>query len=135
MKGNNLKSIKIDYTRSSSKSFEEAVRSVEAETAKVGFRVLYIHDVQQTLNEKGFKIEPLKIIEICNAKNAYNVIQKDIRLALCLPCKINVYVKNGKTYISGMRPVLMEKIFPKLDVRNIISEVDTVIKEIINNAK
>lgn len=128
-----MKSIKIDYTRSSSKSFEEAVESVEVETAKAGFRVLYIHDIKETLAKKGFEIEPLKIIEICNAKNAYTVISKDINLALCLPCKINVYVKKGKTYISGMRPVLMKEIFRDID--DLVDDVEKVIKTIVDRAK
>lgn len=125
----------IDYTIPTDKSFVEAVASIVSETKRVGFKVLHVHDVKETLSQKGFEIEPLKIIEICNAKNAYHAIQKDIRLGLCLPCKINVYVKSGKTYISGMRPVLMEKIFPRLDVRELVNEVDKVIKEIINKAK
>ncbi len=125
--------MKIDYTVQTKKSFDETVEDVSAETAKVGFRVLYIHDVQQTLNEKGFKIEPLKIIEICNAKNAFNAITKDINLALCLPCKINVYVKNGKTYISGMRPALMKEIFINID--DLVDEVEKAIKTIVDNAK
>lgn len=125
--------MKIDYTVQTKKSFDEAVESVIAETAKVGFRVLYIHDVKKTVGTKGFEIEPLKIIEICNAKNAYTAIQKDINLALCLPCKINVYMKNGKIYISGMRPVLMKKIFKNID--DLVDEVDKAIKTIVDNAK
>ncbi len=125
--------MKIDYTVQTDKSFDEAVESVSAETAKVGFRVLYIHDVQQTLDEKGFKIEPLKIIEICNAKNAFNAITKDINLALCLPCKINVYVKSGKTYISGMRPALMKEIFKNID--DLVDKVEKAIITIVDNAK
>lgn len=123
----------IDYTVGSKKSFNETVESVEAETAKAGFRVLYIHDIKETLGKKGFKIEPLKIIEICNAKNAYTAIQKDIDLALCLPCKINVYTKNGKTYISGMKPELMKEIFKDID--DLVDEVEKTIQNIVDNAK
>lgn len=125
----------IDYTVKSGKSFDKAVESVVIESAKVGFRVLHIHNVKETVGKKGFVIEPLKIIEICNAKNAYTAIQKDIRLALCLPCKINVYTKNGKTYISGMRPLLMKEIFPQVDIHDLTNEVDTLLCSIIDNAK
>lgn len=125
--------MKIDYTVQTKKSFDKAVNNVEVETAKAGFRVLYIHDVQKTLKEKGFKIEPLKIIEICNAKNAYSAISKNINLALCLPCKINVYVKNGKTYISGMKPVIMKKIFK--NINDLVVEVEKAIKTIVDQAK
>lgn len=126
--------MKIDFTLETKKTFSEAVNDVMVETEKAGFKVLYIHNIQKTLNKKGYKIEPLKIIEICNAKNAYNAIQKDIKLALCLPCKINVYEQSGKTYISGMRPLSIKKMFPHIQLGTFIEEVDKVIKKIVSNA-
>ncbi len=125
----------IDYTVNTSKSFDAAVKSVVSETEKAGFRVLYTHDIKETLGKKGFEIEPLKIIEICNAGNAYNAVQKDIRLALCLPCKINVYTKDGKTVISGMRPILIKTAFPDLEMGSLIQEVDTKIRAIVDKAR
>ena len=117
----------FDYTVSTEKSFEEAVKAVAKETKKAGFRVLYIHDVTATLTEKGFKIEPIKIIEICNAKSAYTVLQADIKIGLCLPCKINIYRKNETTYISGMRPVILSQFFPNANLSNLPAEVDKLI--------
>ena len=125
----------FDYTVSTKKSFDEAVRSVEEETKKVGFRVLYIHDVSATLKEKNFQIEPFKIIEICNAKSAYAVLKADIKIGLCLPCKINVYVKDKQTFISGMRPVILSQFFPKANLGNLPTEVDAIIKGIIDRSK
>jgi len=125
----------FDYTVTTEKSFDEAVKAVEQETKAAGFRVLYIHDVTATLKKKDFKIEPFKIIEICNAKNAYTVLQADIKIGLCLPCKINVYRKDGITYISGMRPAILSKFFPNANLGNLPAEVDTIIRGIINNSK
>jgi len=125
----------FDYTVNTEKSFNEAVDAVEQETKSAGFRVLYIHDVAATLKEKSFNIEPFKIIEVCNAKSAYAVLQADVKIGLCLPCKINVYQKNGKTYISGMRPVILSQFFPKANLGNLPTEVDTIIRGIIDKSK
>ncbi len=125
----------FDYTVTSIKSFENAVEKVVQETKNAGFRVLYIHDVTKTLTEKGFTIEPFKIIEICNAKNAYNALRADVKIGLCLPCKINVYQKDGKTYISGMRPIILPQFFPKANLGNLPTEVDTIIRDIIDMSK
>jgi uncharacterized protein (DUF302 family) len=127
--------MKFDYTVETSKIFGKAVKAVELETAKAGFKVLHIHDVKQTLGGKGFEIEPFKIIEVCNAKSAYTVLQADIKIGLCLPCKINVYVKDGKTFISGMRPIVLPQFFPKADLGDLPKEVDQTIRSIIDNAK
>ena len=121
----------FDYTVTTKKSFDEAVTSVEKETKNVGFKVLHIHDVTATLKEKGFEIEPLKIIEVCNAKSAYAVLQADIKIGLCLPCKINVYLKDGRTYISGMRPIILPQFFPQANLGNLPVEVDEIIRAIV----
>lgn len=125
----------FDYTVKTKKSFDEAVSAVEQETANEGFKVLHIHNVQETLGAKDLEIEPFKIVEICNAKSAYTVLKADIKIGLCLPCKVNVYVKDGSTYISGMRPVILTQFFPEADLGNVPKEVDETIKSIIDKAK
>ena|SRR3989344_5003331 len=125
----------FDYTVTTEKSFDQAVKTVEQETKNAGFRVLYIHDVTATLKEKNFKIEPFKIIEICNAKSAYTVLLADIKIGLCLPCKINVYRKDGITYISGMRPIILPRFFPKANLGTLPVEVDAIIKGIIDRSR
>ena len=64
----------FERTLTSDKPFAEAVRTIEKKAAEKAFRVLHTHDVAGTLAEKGFPREPLKIIEICNAKYASQVL-------------------------------------------------------------
>ena len=127
--------MEFDYTLTTNKTFDEAVESVQEEIGKSGMRVLYVHDVQKTLGEKGFEREPFKIIEFCNAKFANEFLNKDIKLGLCLPCKINVYTKEGQTFISGMRPIILPQFFPEADLGERPQEIDQIIQNIINNAK
>jgi len=127
--------MEFDYTVTTQKDFDFAVLAVQEETAKAGFRALYVHDVRKTLDEKGFKIEPMKIIEFCNAKSAYAVLQEDAKIGLCLPCKILVYTKNGKTIISGMRPIILPKFFPEAQLGTLPEEIDALIKIVIDNSK
>ena len=125
----------FDYTVPTNKTFNEAVKAVEYETKNAGFRVLFTHDVTATLKEKGFEIEPFKIIEICNAKSAHAVLQADIKIGLCLPCKINVYQKEGQTFISGMRPIILPQFFPNANLGNLPTELDEIIRGIIDRSK
>lgn len=130
-----MKNTDFDYTVTTKKAFDEAVKAVEEETKTAGFRVLYVHDVVSTLAEKGFTIESFKIIEICNAKSAYTVLKANMKIGLCLPCKINVYQKDGKTYISGMRPIILPEFFPEAKLGNLPAEVDTIIRGIIDRSR
>ncbi|OHA90912.1 MAG: hypothetical protein A2665_02190 [Candidatus Zambryskibacteria bacterium RIFCSPHIGHO2_01_FULL_46_30] len=127
--------MEFDYTTTTTKTFDEAVWGVQDEIAKVGMRVLYVHDVQKTLAEKGFQRGPFKIIEFCNAKFADEFLNIDIKIGLCLPCKINVYTKDGQTIISGMRPIILPQFFPQADFGERPKEIDQIIQNIINNTK
>ena len=94
------------YTVETRKPFDLAVQAVEQKTAEKGFRVLHTHDVAATLAEKGFPRDPLKIIEICNARYASEVLKKDVNIALMLPCPVAVYTQAEKTFISTIcRPL------------------------------
>ena len=122
------------YSVNTTKSFEEAVKSVEEQTQANGFRVLYIHDVQETLAEKNFKINPLKILEVCNAKFASNALDIDLVVSLLMPCKINVYTAEGKIVISTLRPTSLASIFNKQELRTFAVEVEKILIAIIDQS-
>jgi uncharacterized protein (DUF302 family) len=125
----------FEYTTETKKSFDAAVQAVEAKSAEKGFRVLHTHDVAATLAEKGFPREPLKIVEVCNARYASEVLKKDVKIALMLPCPISVYTEGGKTYISTMLPTTLADFYPKAGVEAVAAEVEKAVLEIINEAK
>ncbi len=125
----------FQYTVETSKPFDEAVRSVEDTTAAHGFRVLHTHDVAATLAEKGFPRAPLKIVEVCNAKYASEVLAKDINIALMLPCPIAVYEQSGKTFISTMLPNTLAQFYPNAGIEDTAAKVQKAVLEIVNSAK
>ncbi|MEK7639058.1 MAG: DUF302 domain-containing protein [Patescibacteria group bacterium] len=127
--------MEFDYTVTTTKTFAKAVQSVQTEIANYGMRVLHVHDVQKTLGDKGFQRGPFSMVEFCNAKFASEFLNIDIKIGLCLPCKINVYIEGEQTFISGMRPVVLSHFFPDLDLGDKPKEVDEIIQNIINHAK
>jgi uncharacterized protein (DUF302 family) len=126
--------MELDYTVSTAKSQSEAVQAVVDGTAAHGFRVQFVHDVQETLAEKGFVREPLTIVEMCNAKFASQVLAADPKIGLMLPCPIMVYVQGGQTLISTMRPTLIGGFFPAAGIDEVAAEVEQVLFAIIDEA-
>ncbi len=125
----------FEYTVCTSKSFDAAVAAIAAKSAEKGFRVLHIHDVAATLAEKGFPREPLKIIEICNAKYASQVLEKDVKTALMLPCPICVYTEKGQTYISTLLPTSIADFFPQAGIASLAAEVEQIVLAIVHEAR
>jgi uncharacterized protein (DUF302 family) len=126
---------KFEYTVETKKPFEQAVEAVERLTAEKGFRVLHTHDVAATLAEKGFNREPLKIVEICNARYASEVLRRDVRTALMLPCPIAIYVSDGKTFISTLLPTAIADFYPEAGIESVAKEVERAALAIVDAAK
>lgn len=123
------------YSVVSEKSFDDAVRTVEEATAQKGFRVLHVHDVAATLKEKGFESEPVKIVEICNARYASRVLAENREISAFLPCRISVYQDSGQTRVSGLLPSMMADYFSSPDIGQVAQEVDAVVRDIVDRAR
>ncbi|MFQ5884252.1 MAG: DUF302 domain-containing protein [Thermoplasmata archaeon] len=127
--------IEFDYTVETERSFEDAVVSIRKATEGKGWSVLHVHDMKEILAVKGFDQEPLKMVEICSGKYANQFLDSDRLISLCMPCKINVYVMNGKVFISGMLLGVLPQFFPDAGLEDLATQVEKDVKEIIDSAK
>jgi uncharacterized protein (DUF302 family) len=125
----------FERTVTTDKAFEEAVSAIERKAGEKGFRVLHTHDVAATLAEKGFPHEPLKIIEICNAKYASQVLAKDVKISLMLPCPISVYEETGKTHISTLLPSSIVQFYPEAGIEELAAEVERIVLDVVEAAR
>ena len=133
----NMPIMKIEdfaYIVETKKSFDEAVVSVLKAVDKKGWALFQVYDVKERLAAKGFKQEPLKIIEICSGKHANKFLSKNKFISLCMPCKINVFEENGKIKIAGMNPTIISQFFPEVNKEE-TEDVEKDIKEIVDNSK
>jgi uncharacterized protein (DUF302 family) len=126
--------VELDYTVTTEKPYDEAVQAVVDSAAAHGFRVQFVHDVRETLAEKGFAREPVTIVEMCNAKYASEVLARDIKIGLMLPCPVMVYDLGGQVSISTMRPTLISAFFPQAELEQIAAEVEEKVVAIVDAA-
>lgn len=127
--------MQFDYTVPTNKTFAEAVADVQAALTERNFRVQFVHDVQETLAERGFEREPLTIIETCNAKHAHAVLAADPKIALMLPCPVVVYEQNGERFISTLKPSVIGDFYPDANIGDAAAAVETVLIEVLEAAK
>lgn len=126
--------IELEYFKQSAKSFDDTVAAIESASVRNGFRVLHIHNVQQTLKEKGFEIQKYDIVEVCNAKFAYQVLSTDKTVGMMLPCRIVVYEESGKVHVLLMKPTAISQIMPHVDFGSIPQEVETILMKVVDEA-
>ena len=123
----------FEFTVETKNSFDETVAAVEEKSVENGFRVLHTHDVTATLREKGFPRESQKIVEICNARYANEVLNKDVKVAVMLPCPISVYTQEGKTRITTLLPTAIAISFPRQE-SDVAAEVEKAVLAIVKSA-
>ena len=125
----------FDYSVTTSKTVDEAVLAIEAKALEKGFRVLHIHDVKATLAAKGFEIEPMKIVEVCSAKFASQVLAADKKISLMLPCPISVYEEGSLTCIAALKPSAIAGFYPDAGIESVAADVERIILSIIDEIK
>ena len=89
------------YIVDTEKSFEQASTDLEFEVKNLGFGVLHIHDLGETLRKKGVDFEEdCRVFEVCNPVQAAKVLSVDMKLNMALPCRISVFTEKGSTKIG-----------------------------------
>lgn len=125
------------YQVDTDKSFEQASNDLESAVVELGFGVLHIHDLGETLRKKGVEFtEDCKVFEVCNPKEAAKVLAIDMRLNMALPCRISVFTENNQTKIGLIKPAkMLSSLSDNPDLLEIATGVENKTIEMIEKAK
>ena len=125
------------YIVESDKSFDQASADLDAAVKKNGFGVLHVHNIGETLRNKGQAFEDdCKVFEVCNPQQAAKVLSTDMRLNMALPCRIAVFTENGKTKIGLIKPQeMLSSLSEDQALTKIAKEVEEKTIQMIDEAK
>lgn len=124
----------IAATMRSSQSVNDIVEQLQSIGQVNGFRTLAVHDVQQTLAEKGFERGPMRIVEICNAAFAHEALQRDMSVALFMPCRFTVYRDETASIVSLARPSMIARLLPHTDLGAMALEIEEKLIQVMKEA-
>ncbi len=124
------------YTRQTEKSVERATQDLEAAVAANGFGLLHTYDFRKILTGKGFDLPgECRVFEVCNPRQASEVLAVDMALNMVLPCRVSIYEDKGRTMIGMVPP---SDLLPLVSVDPAIAtsaqEVEATMKRIIDDA-
>ena len=127
----------MKYIVETPKSVEQAVADLQVAVQGHKFGVLHIHNLQETLKQKGVDFpNACQILEICNPQKAKEVLTNDMDLNMALPCRVSVYSKGGKTKIGMMKAsALLKSLSDSPALARIAQEVEEAIIEMIAESK
>jgi uncharacterized protein (DUF302 family) len=93
-------------------NFDETVKTLTETITNGGWKILVVHDLQESMKKAGKEILPVNVLEICNPKYSYRLLSKDSEriYSSLMPCRFSVYEKSdGRVYISRMNTPVMSK--------------------------
>lgn len=89
------------YIEQSEKSVQEVVDKIQEVVSNYKFGVLHIHNINKTLNSKGFDFKnECQVLDVCNPTVASTFLGEDMSLSAIMQYKISVYSENGETIIA-----------------------------------
>ncbi len=121
------------FVKKTEVNFESALKKVEEELQKEGFKVLTRIDVQAKFKEK-LKIDFPKyvILGACNPKLAYNAISAEWDIGLLLPCNVIVYERGSEVWVGVMRPTAAMAVVQNESLRGLAAEVEAKLKQVFD---
>ena len=124
------------YIVETEKPFEAASADLETAVVDNGFGVLHIHDLGNTLRNKGIDFaEQCRVFEVCNPVQASKVLSTDMKLNMALPCRISVYTEGGATKIGLIKPEeMLSSLSDDEALREVAKEVELKTIKMVDEA-
>lgn len=122
--------IPMDYAmkRTTEEKPEEVEGRIREELQRVGFGILTEIDVQAVFKAKLDHDRPYyKILGACNPGFARDALASVPDIGTLLPCNVCIYVEDGRTVVSAMKPTAALSLVDDPVVEGIANEVEKTI--------
>lgn len=113
--------------------FETTFDRLTTEIERRTWKISHVYDLQQTMENFGKNVLPIRVISLCHPSHSIRILEKDSEriISTMMPCRISVYMKhNGSTYISRMNSVVIASSFGGI-IEEVMTDSATEIEEII----
>ena len=127
---------KMSYGKSKqvSMDFVEAVEKTRQELQKEGFGVMTEIDVKATLKKKlDVDYDNYMILGACNPQFAYKALQAEKEIGLMMPCNVIVYGKDGKVFVSAIRPTNAMSMIDNEELKKVAEQAEEKLSKVIDN--
>lgn len=117
------------------KSPREAAASLDAAVKANHFGVMHVHNLKETMAKKGVEFDhECLIFEVCQPQQAKRVLDENMSVSTALPCRIAIYVKNGKTTLATLKPSTLLALFNLPQLEPVARDIEKTIVKIMEEA-
>ncbi len=118
--------------------FDQTIEAIEKSAAANQWGIPFKYDLQATLKGKGFDVQPVKVFSLCKPAFANEILSDNNErlVSALMPCRVAVYEKEGKTYVSILNAGLFAK-FLSTKSKQVMSQAsaenDQILAPIVKN--
>lgn len=111
----------------------DAENKIREELGKEGFGILTRIDLEEKFKEKlNVEFKKYIILGACNPANAYKAIQAEENIGLFLPCNIILYEKDGKTFISIIKPTVAMNMIENNELKKLAEDIELKLQKVVD---
>lgn len=115
-------------------TFDEAVDKVTAALKTEGFGILTEIDVKETLKEKlDVNFRPYKILGACNPPFAHEVLLKEDKIGIMLPCNVIVQQLEDSVEVAVVDPVAAMAAVDNSQLSDTAKKIQDKLKNVIDS--
>lgn len=104
--------------------FAETEQRVIEELARIGFGILTVIDVKETLKKKlDLDVPPYRILGACNPPFASRALAAEPEIGVLLPCNVVVRSVEGGTRVEAMDPAAVLSLVDRPEMAAMAGEV------------
>jgi uncharacterized protein (DUF302 family) len=119
--------------RATSQSLETVCQRLPEVAQKHKFGVLGMHDLKQKMESKGVPFSrDCRVFEVCNPQQAQAILLKSIEISTALPCRIAVYVEDGRTTLATIKPTALLNLFHTPEAAEVAQSVESTMTAIMD---
>lgn len=122
----------IVYEKRTDKTLNNAIEALEANLKENSFGVLWQLNFKDKLAEKGLELkDDFVVLEVCNPKQAKEVLEKNNQIGYVLPCKMVVRMEDDQTFIGMTSPEVLIGLFDEPALKEVAKSVEQSLKKAI----
>lgn len=122
------------FSKTMEGTVEQATQRVKAALQDQGFGIVTEIDMHKTLNEKlGKEMDTYRILGACNAKFAWETLQKEENIGVFLPCKVLIKEAEGdRVEVVAVNPSKLMKMLDNPELEGVADQVTRRFKDALH---